>query len=66
MPGILKAVPLDRFSGEPLRYRREGGGYVLYSVASDLDDDGGSAQRQVQDRRRGWHLDGDMVWRVER
>ena len=26
VPGILKAVPADRYSGKPLHYRREGGG----------------------------------------
>jgi len=57
-PGILKAVPPDRFSGGPLRYRREGGGYILYSLGVDLDDDGG---REVSDGDD----DGDIVVRVE-
>ncbi len=57
-PGILKMVPADRFSGEPLRYRREGGGYVLYSVGVDLDDDGGRDASDTDD-------DGDIVVRVE-
>ena len=55
-PGYIKAVPADRFSGEPLRYRREDGGYVLYSVGVDLDDDGGEER---------WDDDGDIVVRVE-
>ncbi len=57
-PGILKMVPADRFSGEPLRYRREDGGYVLYSVGVDLDDDGGKEKPDTDD-------DGDIVVRVE-
>jgi len=57
-PGILKAVPADRYSGKPLHYRREGGGYVLYSVGPDLDDDGG---------REAWKANegSDIVVRVE-
>ncbi|MHB0911947.1 MAG: hypothetical protein ACYC2Y_00700 [Armatimonadota bacterium] len=31
----------DVFSGKPFRYRREGAGFVLYSIGSDLKDDGG-------------------------
>jgi hypothetical protein len=40
-PKYMPAVPLDRFSGRDLVYRREGSGYVLYSVGRNLRDDGG-------------------------
>ncbi|KKK93223.1 hypothetical protein LCGC14_2695040, partial [marine sediment metagenome] len=36
-----KEIPGDRFSGKPLVYRRTGTGYVLYSVGSNGEDDGG-------------------------
>jgi len=40
-PGELTAAALDPFVDQPLRYRRQGAGYVLYSVGPDLQDDGG-------------------------
>jgi hypothetical protein len=32
---------VDPFSGQPFHYRREGNDFVLYSVAENLEDDGG-------------------------
>jgi hypothetical protein len=40
-PEFLPSVPLDPFSGKPLRYRLAGKGWVLWSVGPDLKDDGG-------------------------
>ena len=40
-PSYLDAVLTDPFDGQPLRYRKQGAGYVLYSIGSDLKDDGG-------------------------
>jgi hypothetical protein len=37
----LPQPPLDPFSGEPLRYRREGDGFVVYSVGPGRKFDGG-------------------------
>lgn len=39
---LLPAVPLDRYDGQPLRYRVVDGHPLLYSVGPDRDDDGGS------------------------
>ena len=41
VPGYLPSVPLDRLTGEPVRYRVTGDGPVVYSVGVDGDDDGG-------------------------
>ncbi len=38
-PKYLKKVPIDTFSGEILRYRREGKSYKLWSVGPDSRDD---------------------------
>ena len=38
----LDELPQDIFSEAPLKYRREGTGYVLYSVGRDGEDDGGA------------------------
>ncbi|MFW6155752.1 MAG: hypothetical protein ACOC7J_00420 [Armatimonadota bacterium] len=54
-------IPEDIFSGEPFGYRREGDGYLLWSVGPDLDDDGGHG---YQEEGYSWE-DSDIVWRVE-
>jgi hypothetical protein len=38
----LPNIPLDPFTGKPFKYRREGAGFVLYSVGEDGDFDGGT------------------------
>jgi hypothetical protein len=44
-PTYLRAEPNDRYSGAPLIYRREGDGYVLYSVGPNGRDDGGVSEQ---------------------
>ena len=40
-PSYFSAIPTDPFDGQPLRYRQQGKGYLLYSIGPDLKDDGG-------------------------
>ena len=40
-PKYLDAPLMDPFDGQPLRYRKQDAGYVLYSIGPDLKDDGG-------------------------
>ena len=54
-PDYLSGAPLDPFDGQSLRYRKENGGYLLYSVGPDLKDDSGS-------RMQG--TDGDIAFAV--
>ena len=49
-PRYIAAVPGDVFSGGRLLYRREGAGYVAYSVGLNGKDDGG---RWLEDEPRG-------------
>jgi hypothetical protein len=42
VPELLPRVPLDLFTGEPIRYRVEGDSFVLWSVGNDYIDDGGA------------------------
>jgi hypothetical protein len=42
VPAYLPSLPRDPFDGEPLRFKRRATGYVVYSIGSDLRDDGGS------------------------
>ncbi len=72
VPVYLDAVPLDPFCGEPLRYVRTQGGYAVYSVGDDGQDNGGT--RMVTDFTKvpGRHsaspptmgLGADMVFEV--
>lgn len=58
VPEFLPSLPADVMNGEPYRYRpNPDGGYVLYSVASNLKDDGGQAG---SDRNAAKQL--DWVW----
>ena len=54
-PEHMVAVPMDPFDGKPLRYRKAGNGYILYSIGRDLKDDSG---------KRGKWSDGDLVFSV--
>jgi hypothetical protein len=47
----------DPFSKKPLVYRREGSGFVLYSVGDDREDNGGMAKPKKGDAKH------DIVWR---
>jgi len=43
-PTYLKQVPLDPFTGQPLRYRLEDGQCFVYSVGLDRVDNGGTGE----------------------
>jgi len=45
VPGKLPQVYVDPYDGKPLRYRRNKGGVVIYSVGPDKIDDGGNLER---------------------
>jgi hypothetical protein len=53
--GVTGEAGVDGFTEKPLVYRKEGEGYVLYSVGEDLKDDGGKA-RGKSVKRTGWDL----------
>ncbi len=42
VPTYLNAIPIDPFSGEPVRYRATGSDYVVYSHGIDGKDDEGA------------------------
>jgi hypothetical protein len=62
VPDYLDTVPEDAFDGAPIRYRRTEPGYVLYSVYTDLKDDGGV--KAEKDEQNNWI--GDWVFEVQR
>jgi hypothetical protein len=67
-PETLDALGLERlidpYTAQPLHYRPEGDGFVVYSVGDDLKDNGGSPMRRREDsdpRRKP--IEYDQVWR---
>ena len=44
VPSVLPELPRDPWSGQDLIYRRTADGFVLYSVADDMQDNGGTPQ----------------------
>ncbi|HEX7377927.1 MAG TPA: hypothetical protein VF278_12480, partial [Pirellulales bacterium] len=53
-PGLLPAVPPDRFTGEPLCYRLVDGRPLIYSRGTDCDDDGGVLPKEGNRVARAW------------
>jgi ankyrin repeat protein/beta-lactamase regulating signal transducer with metallopeptidase domain len=47
VPGILPAIPIDPYSGKPMRYARAGDGWKVWSVGADNADDGGRGDPDV-------------------
>ncbi|HML76619.1 MAG TPA: hypothetical protein PKB02_19160 [Anaerohalosphaeraceae bacterium] len=61
VPEYLPAVYMDPFDGQPLRYEREGAGYMVYTIGADGVDDGG--RKEDPDNPKETF---DWVFRVER
>ncbi len=59
-PKYAAEIPRDVFTAEKLHYRRDGDGYLLYSVGSNQIDDGGRSSADDQEGR-GWD---DIVVRM--
>jgi hypothetical protein len=58
VPGVLKTLPNDPYSGKPLIYVRDGDGFLFYSVGANGIGDGGSSERmQVHSGHRLDDLD---------
>ncbi len=56
-PDILPALPLDPFTGKDYIYKKTAKGFIVYSVADNLKDDGG-----VWGKPSKWQGDFDIVW----
>ncbi len=59
-PQFLLQLPHDWFGGQPLRYRRNGDSFRLYSVGTDRNDDGGNAG--FPGERASFWTGKDIVW----
>jgi hypothetical protein len=54
VPDYLPKVPPDIFTNQPLIYRTEPGGAVVYSVGPNLRDDGGGFDKATDKDDQGW------------
>jgi hypothetical protein len=62
VPEFLSTSPYDPMSAQPLRYRlRPEGGFVLYSVGDDGNDDGGDPTPSTPGKFGLWEAR-DAVW----
>ena len=58
-PALIDRLPADVVNGEPYRYHQtDDGGYVLYSVAVNLVDDGGETKGNSAAQKLDW------VWKM--
>ncbi|MDR3583139.1 MAG: hypothetical protein P4L62_02155 [Candidatus Pacebacteria bacterium] len=57
VPNYISGVPLDPFDGKPIRYSAEK--KIIYSVGSNLIDDGGSSSDA------NWQSGNDLVFKVD-
>jgi len=64
VPQFLSTGPLDPMSGEPLHYRPNANGFVLYSVGEDGRDDGGDPGSLSATNRFDLWSGRDAVWPV--
>lgn len=64
VPGLLNEVPTDPFTGKPLVYRREGDGFIVYSLGSNQKDDGGRTTWEIT--QLVMEKDDDWAWKETR
>lgn len=55
-------IALDPFSGRDFTYKRQGRGFLLYSIGENLKDDGG---REPSGNNRRSREQGDIVWQMD-
>ncbi|HAV64954.1 MAG TPA: hypothetical protein DCY13_21605, partial [Verrucomicrobiales bacterium] len=66
-PEYLASVRHDLIDGQPLRYRRAGDSFVLYSIGANETDDGGQVGFKEVTKGRDWRREeGDWVWQYPR
>ena len=58
-PEFLKFIPVDPFTGKSLVYRKDGDGFLLYSLGPNLKDDGGKARVPADYQSKDY----DIVWK---
>jgi hypothetical protein len=64
VPALLPEVPIDPFTGKTLVYRREGEGFIVYSLGSNQRDDGGRMTYAIS--RLVTYKDDDWSWKEDK
>ncbi len=64
IPDLIPAIPIDPFTGDPLVYKREGEGFVVYSLGSNQKDDDGRSTWTIT--QLVTEKDDDWTWREDR
>ncbi|MBU1631216.1 MAG: hypothetical protein KKH49_05390, partial [Candidatus Omnitrophica bacterium] len=69
VPDIISELPLDPFTGENFIYRKEGEGFIVYSVGENETDNNGVYEPKYRLQRRLPFLKGeeydDIVWKCK-
>jgi hypothetical protein len=52
VPRYLPSLPIDPYTGQPMRFVKEEAGYVAYSVGPNRRDDGGDVEVRIAARER--------------
>ena len=60
--GYLKELPMDSYSDGPLIYQKTEGEFLLYSLGTNLTDEGGKLGLSRGGKPRMWADDGDWVF----
>ncbi len=65
--GYLKKLPMDPYSDAPLIYQKTEGEFLLYSLGTNLTDEGGKLGLGSRGTPRMWADNGDWVfWPVSK
>jgi hypothetical protein len=64
VPDLLTEVPIDPFTGKPFVYRREGEGFIVYSLGSNQKDDGGRSTYMIT--QLVMDKDDDWTWKEDK
>jgi hypothetical protein len=65
--GLLKDLPMDPYSDNPLIYRKIDQGFILYSAGPNFVDDGGVWGKDSRGEPKNWRDNGDTIfWPVEK
>ena len=62
-PGILADIPLDPFTGKPFIYKKNGFGFIVYSVGSNLKDEEGRGTWAIT--QLVMEKDDDWAWKTK-
>lgn len=62
VPGYLEKVPVDPFDQKPIKYIKQGKGYILYSIGEDLTDNGG---KELDEKGRRFRDGTDITFIVD-